>query len=420
MDMDQKSAALLSHRSERIQSLDALRGLTILVMIFVNDLAGVPGAPAWMKHIQPPQADGMTFVDVVFPAFLFIVGTSIPFAIGRRLAQGEPLVRVWLHILTRTCGLLLIGVFMVNQESMSSSGSLNPALWTLLMYTAVILLWSRPPRARGVTRTVSIGLRVAGVAVLLVLAFLYRGQGEPGLLEMRPHWWGILGLIGWAYLVACLVYVPLRNQLAAVVGMVALLYCLYIANAAGAFANLTWITQWVDIGGALGSHAAITVSGVVLGMILMPGSPARTPAERMRWALGLALGLAAAGYLLHSAHAIHRMFIINKIAATPPWCLWCSAITIWIWLAIYWVMDIRQWKRWAVVLEPAGQNPLLAYILAPMFYALFQLLASAGVPRFYDELGSNFAVGLWRSILFALAVTWLAGRLRRKGVELRL
>ena len=54
--------------------------MTILVMIFVNDLAGVRGAPAWMKHIHPSDADGMTFVDVVFPAFLFIVGTSIPSA----------------------------------------------------------------------------------------------------------------------------------------------------------------------------------------------------------------------------------------------------------------------------------------------------------------------------------------------------
>src|SRR3954468_15391227 len=94
--------------SMRIKSLDTLRGLTILVMIFVNDLAGVNGAPAWMKHIYPPDADGMTFVDVVFPAFLFIVGTSIPFAIGRRLEQGESRWQVWQHILTRTLGLLVI------------------------------------------------------------------------------------------------------------------------------------------------------------------------------------------------------------------------------------------------------------------------------------------------------------------------
>ena len=50
----------------RIDSVDALRGLTILLMVFVNDLG--PAAPAWMHHIQPPSADGMTLADIVFPA----------------------------------------------------------------------------------------------------------------------------------------------------------------------------------------------------------------------------------------------------------------------------------------------------------------------------------------------------------------
>ncbi len=53
--------------TERIDSIDALRGITILVMLFVNDVAGVRGTPAWMKHVSLPDADGMTFVDVVFP-----------------------------------------------------------------------------------------------------------------------------------------------------------------------------------------------------------------------------------------------------------------------------------------------------------------------------------------------------------------
>ena len=71
----------------RIASVDALRGLTILLMIFVNDLG--PAAPSWMHHIQPPNADGMTLADVVFPAFLFIVGVSIPLAFERARRDGK-------------------------------------------------------------------------------------------------------------------------------------------------------------------------------------------------------------------------------------------------------------------------------------------------------------------------------------------
>ena len=68
--------------NERILSIDAFRGITILVMIFVNELAGVRDIPQWMKHM-PRDADAMSFVDVVFPGFLFIVGMSIPFAINQ-------------------------------------------------------------------------------------------------------------------------------------------------------------------------------------------------------------------------------------------------------------------------------------------------------------------------------------------------
>src|SRR5436309_7344933 len=90
----------------RIASVDALRGLTILLMIFVNDLGR--GAPSWMHHIQPPRADGMTLADIVFPFFLFIVGVSIPLALERSRAAGLSTWTQLGHILTRSAGLLLM------------------------------------------------------------------------------------------------------------------------------------------------------------------------------------------------------------------------------------------------------------------------------------------------------------------------
>jgi predicted acyltransferase len=95
--------------SPRIISMDALRGVVMFTMIFVNDLAGAPAkiVPPWMKHFH--GKNGMTFVDLVFPAFLFIVGMSIPFALGGRLERGEPVWKTLLHIITRTLSLLLIG-----------------------------------------------------------------------------------------------------------------------------------------------------------------------------------------------------------------------------------------------------------------------------------------------------------------------
>jgi len=98
----------------RVDSVDALRGLTILLMVFVNDLGHA--APAWMHHIQPPNADGMTLSHIVFPAFLFLVGVSIPLAFERAQAAGRSKFTQLVHVLTRTAGLLLLGVIELNSS----------------------------------------------------------------------------------------------------------------------------------------------------------------------------------------------------------------------------------------------------------------------------------------------------------------
>src|ERR1035441_3184527 len=78
-----------SMTTARITSLDALRGLVMFTMIYVNDLAGAGKiVPDWMVHFSDRHrgGSGMTFVDLVFPAFLFIVGMSVPMALG---VQGD-------------------------------------------------------------------------------------------------------------------------------------------------------------------------------------------------------------------------------------------------------------------------------------------------------------------------------------------
>src|SRR3954469_5337995 len=98
-------------RTPRITSIDALRGFVMFTMIFVNDLAGAPRklVPDWMVHFSDRhKGSGMTFVDLVFPGFLFIVGMSIPFALGSRLNKGEPVWKTFSHILVRTVSLLAL------------------------------------------------------------------------------------------------------------------------------------------------------------------------------------------------------------------------------------------------------------------------------------------------------------------------
>jgi heparan-alpha-glucosaminide N-acetyltransferase len=237
--------------TQRIQSIDALRGITILVMIFVNEVAGVQGIPAWMKHM-PADADAMTFVDAVFPAFLFIVGMSIPFALNNRLAKGDSIFQLQSHILFRALGLLVLGIFMVNAEDGYHEPSMiiSIACWSLLFYIAVILIWNVYTFKN---KFIAYILRAVGVVALIILAMLYKG-GDDGSQTMQPHWWGILGLIGWAYLVSCILYQIVHGKMIGLMACLALCIVLYVVGklpAVQSSGGLKWIA-------GLGGHATHT------------------------------------------------------------------------------------------------------------------------------------------------------------------
>ena len=75
---------------KRAYALDALRGYAILTMVLSATIAGSI-LPAWMYHAQTPPPDhvfdpniaGLTWVDLVFPFFLFAMGAALPFSIGK-------------------------------------------------------------------------------------------------------------------------------------------------------------------------------------------------------------------------------------------------------------------------------------------------------------------------------------------------
>src|SRR5436190_8740562 len=90
----------------RLLSLDVFRGLTVARMVLVNN----PGT--WRAIYAPLRhADwhGCTPADLIFPFFLFIVGVAIPFALGRRLAEGEERTAIVAKILRRSVIIFALG-----------------------------------------------------------------------------------------------------------------------------------------------------------------------------------------------------------------------------------------------------------------------------------------------------------------------
>ena len=194
----------------------------------------------------------MTITDLVFPAFLFIVGIAVPFALGGRLRRGQSRLEVWRHVVTRALALVVMGVLMVNAEH-GVSGVLSAPVWNVLMTLGVLLVWGVPDDGWGRIRKP--WLRAAGVGLLVFVALAYRGVDATGWIQLRPYWWGILGLIGWAYLGVASLYLLVGERPAVLTGLVALFGCVALADAAGGLGMAPAILRPL-VGPVIGTHGA--------------------------------------------------------------------------------------------------------------------------------------------------------------------
>lgn len=394
--------------TQRILSIDVFRGITIFAMVFANELAGISDVPQWMKHLTA-DVDGMTFVDLIFPAFLFIVGMSIPFATQARLTRNDAPFDIFKHILLRSFGLIVIGVFMVNAESGYDANAMPIpiALWTLLMFGCVLLIWSYYPRHLPVA--VKRGFPIAGIIGLVILQAIYHNpQGG----SMTPQWWGILGLIGWAYLIAASLYLLALNADNAwrqaqliMVAITGLMLLFAMIDAVEWFATPAW--RWLDDNKNGFTHAAIVLAGTLLAQLVYHSAlPGKGFGKIGGYAL-LALAAALVSWQLSP---------ISKIWATPSWALFSIFYCSVIFALIYWITEIRQQQRWCRLFEPAAVNPLLVYILP------FILLALSALTGFYlrPALFNAGTAGILWSLGFACAMLAIGALLTRAGLRVKL
>ncbi|CAL9189527.1 unnamed protein product [Musa hybrid cultivar] len=99
---EERAAMDVSSRSRRVAALDAFRGLTIVMMILVDDAGGA------YEQIDHSPWNGCTLADFVMPFFLFIVGVAIALAL-KRITQVSAAVK---KIVIRTLKLLLWGLIL--------------------------------------------------------------------------------------------------------------------------------------------------------------------------------------------------------------------------------------------------------------------------------------------------------------------
>jgi predicted acyltransferase len=390
---------------KRILTIDIMRGLTLFLMLFVNDLY-MKNVPWWLGHTEA-GFDGMGLADWVFPGFLFMVGMAVPFAVQSRQKKGDSYRQLVLHIFTRTISLLIIGVLMLNVSRLNSElTGINRNLWAILMYVSVFLIWNL---YKNVPQKVVFALKGVGIAGLVVLVFLFRsGTAEdPGWLI--TGWWGILGLIGWGYFATALVYLVAKENLL----KTGLFWLLFLAlNIFSQLEMLNFLNFLKPVFGVLisGNTPLLVISGLFFSLILR-----KTGSER--WKKFVTAGTLLGVIMLVTGFVLRNWFIISKIKATPSWGLICTGISILLFVLLFLILDVWGRTRWSAVFKPAGQNSLTTYLAPDIIYFSVWL---TGFPLFfYKHIESSLLV-IAGSLVWAFAMIGFAALLSKIGIRLKL
>lgn len=392
----------------RLASIDIIRGLTMAVMIFVNDLDSVHGLPWWTHH-APAKVDVMTYVDMVFPFFLFIIGLSVPLAVKQRLKKNPSVPALWLHVFLRAVSLLVLGLILANAEKGDAAlMHISGGGWAVLALIGAVLFWRVPSSAEG-NPTLHRGMRIFGLLLMIAMFAIFRRTTRDGHVAWLD--WSypeILGLIAFTYLAVSILYIPTRRWLWAPLAWFVTLV------AFNAFTAARWITftqhlplyVWPFGNGAM---ASITMAGIVTSVIFLGAHRWQALHNKILLALSFAVATLAAGYFLIPLG-------ISKIRATPTWCLFSIGAAVLLFTALYWICDVKKQTAWAFFVRPAGANTLMTYLLPDFYYFL---IAWAGITFFETHFNSGWP-GTIRAVVFTAIILGIAAIFTRLKIRLQL
>jgi predicted acyltransferase len=291
----------------RFLALDAYRGLIMLMLVShgfgFGELKNHPVYGVIARQFDHVPWEGAVFWDMVQPAFMFIVGAAMPFALAIRRQQGASFASTARHVAVRALKLILLSQILIAISSNRLQFQLINVL-SQIAFTYLLTFWILQLRWRW---------QAAAAAGLLIvhsaLFFLFPGPDGPFSRE---------GNIG------------------AVIDKALLGY-----NYSGYYVTINFITSTVT-----------TLAGAWTGLLLMSGR------SKGRKALWLGAG-AAASFLLSAAL---EPFIPNvKRIWTATFTLFSAGWVLLMMLAIYLICEVLEWRRWTFPLLVIGMNSIFIY-----------------------------------------------------------
>ena len=353
----------------RFYALDALRGLAIALMILVN----TPGS--WQHVYQPllhAQWDGFTFADIVFPAFLFVVGGAMFYSLRRTKPDADTFIR----IARRSALLVLIGI-----------------LLNWFPFTNALTELRLP----GVLQRIGLCYGIAAVLVLL--------------LKRRYLPWLVITLLVLYWLLLQLGSAQPYSLESNLVRQVDL----YLLGANHLYQGFGVA---FDPEGVLSTLPAVT--SVLLGYYVAWQLSERNVRAGAIWLLNAGL------LLLLLAWLCSQFWPLNKALWSGSYVLLSAGLLLCVLAALVWLCDIKGRQEWLQPLVTYGTNPLFIYILSWLWAVTLGLIPVAD-SNLYQLLFSLLAQCLQAklaSLVFALLHVvlfwWLSRLLYRRNIIIRL
>lgn len=295
----------------RLVSLDAYRGFIMLLLVSDGFGLGVLSAhPGWewlAAQVDHAAWEGCTFWDLIQPAFTFMVGVAMPFAIARRQSQGARMNEVFRHVAWRAFMLIVLSNIFSNWGA--APGKLRFQLINVLCQIAFgYLLCFLITRLRF---RAQVGIGAAMLAGYWALFVLLPGPEGP---------WSQSGNIG------------------AVIDLKVLGY-----NYSGYYTTINFIGNAVTI-----------LFGYWAGVLLQSG---RTHVQKLK----VLAVCAAAGFVL--GLALEPFNPMVKRLWTASFTLYSAGWVILMLAVFYWVIEMKQSKRWAFPFLVLGMNSMFIYSL---------------------------------------------------------
>jgi predicted acyltransferase len=338
------ATTLAVERPQRLASLDAYRGLVMLLLVFLDGPNGWT-SPIIAAHSERPWVvrlveqfehvdwQGLVLWDMIQPSFMFMVGAAAAFSYASRARRGDSFGRMLAHAVYRALVLILLGVFLRSVGRQETNWTLEDVVTQIgLGYVFLFLLWNRDWK-----------VQLAAIVLILVGYWLLFA-----LWPLPPSDYDYAAVNGYKYYDGFLAHWN-KNAHPAHYFDQWLLNLFprsepFVANGGGYY-TLNFVPS-----------LATMLMGLMAGEMLRAGQAAR---RNFAWLFGIG----AICLLLGAGLNFAGMCPIVKRIWTPSFTLFSGGLCLITLSVFYAVIDWAGWRRWAFPAVVVGMNSIAAYAM---------------------------------------------------------